>query len=78
MSHTYQDLQDMWWEMLKAQRAKGDFDLTIRELVGIFGVNSTSVVQYRLKMMVDVGLVRKQNGRYRAIPESEVKVIIQH
>ena len=57
---------------LAAQRAGGDFDLTLRELMGIWSLGSTSAVSYHVQRFVEMGLFRtRQVGKrahaYRAV-----------
>lgn len=69
MAYDYNQLLDMWWEMRQAQEARG-FTLTVRELCDIFKVASTSAALYRIRLLVEAGLVEvKQTGKksyYRA------------
>lgn len=57
MSYTYGNLMDMWRRMLKAQNDKDNFTLTIRELMEIFELRSTSAVIHRLHLLEQAGFV---------------------
>ncbi len=57
MTFKHKDLQEMWENMLAAQKAKGGFTLTVRELFPIFKVTSTNSIFHRLRLLVDAGFV---------------------
>lgn len=73
MSYVYKDLQEMWQKMWDAQVAKDGFTLTIRELMNVFELKSTSAVLYRLQMLEEAGMVRSilsgSKRTYRALPK---------
>jgi hypothetical protein len=60
-------LQDLYALMLNEQKRGGDFDLTIRDLMIVWKIpTSTSHVRYYLLKMVEKGLVKfRVRGSYR-------------
>jgi hypothetical protein len=71
MTYLYHDLKYMWEQMREAQQNNGGFDLTVRELCGVFHVVSLNSVFYRLKLLQEAGfVVAHPHGRkhvYRAV-----------
>jgi hypothetical protein len=70
---TESKLLELHEKMLKAQKDGGDFDLTIRDLMMIWGYpTSTSAARYHLPRMVELGLVKyrirgTRHRTYRAV-----------
>lgn len=64
------DNRSLFRKMRQAQKSNGGFDLTVRELMEIWGYGSTSAVGFALRRLEEAGLViSKKFGkatRYRA------------
>lgn len=60
------DVLELHHDMLQAQKAGGDFDLSFRELMQVWKLSSTSAVDYQLQRLLKCGLVKcKDHGRYK-------------
>lgn len=51
------DIKTLFRKMKRAQKSSGGFDLTVRELMEIWGYASTSAVHYALQRLEKAGLV---------------------
>lgn len=64
MAYLLRDLKEMWEQMYQAQQDKGR-PLTVRDMMKLFDLQSTSAVVYRLDMLINAGFAKSvRNGKY--------------
>lgn len=71
---TFRKLQDYHEKMLQYQEQIKPFPPTIRELMKVFGISSTSATTYDLQLMEELGMVVTRTlGNKRTFYAVEVK-----